>query len=214
MKRNMEKQDSKSRLLVVGASGHGKVIKALAEETGEYVEVDFLDDDDGLVQNGEVKGKIPYAVEHRAEYDVIVAIGNPTVRRRIQEYYEKEGVNVVTLIHPFSQVARDVIIGRGTVVMAGAVVQPGTRIGKGSIINTSSSVDHENVIGDYCHISVGSHLAGNVCVGDGSWIGAGATVSNNVSVCEDVMIGAGAVVVKDITESGTYVGVPAGKKQV
>ncbi len=48
-------------------------------------------------------------------------------------------------------------------------------------------------------------------VGNGTWIGAGAVVSNNVSICGEVTVGAGAVVVKDITESGTYVGVPARK---
>ena len=93
--------------------------------------------------------------------------------------------------------------------MAGAVINPGVRIGKGCIINTCSSMDHDCVVGDYVHIAVGSHLCGTVSVGDGTWIGAGATVSNNVSICSDCMIGAGAVVIKDIKESGTYVGVPA-----
>jgi len=46
-------------------------------------------------------------------------------------------------------------------------------------------------------------------VGEGTMVGIGATVSNNVSVCDGCMIGAGAVVVKDITEPGTYAGVPA-----
>ena len=64
-------------------------------------------------------------------------------------------------------------------------------------------------IGNYVHIAVGSHLCGTVSVGDGTWIGAGAIVSNNVSICPNCMIGAGAVVIKEIKESGTYVGVPA-----
>ena len=37
-------------------------------------------------------------------------------------------------------------------------------------------------------------------------------MSNNVDICSNCMIGAGAVVIKDITESGTYIGVPAKKK--
>ena len=70
-------------------------------------------------------------------------------------------------------------------------------------------MDHDCEVGDYVHISVGSHLCGTVSVGSGTWIGAGATVSNNVSICPNCMIGAGAVVIKEIKESGTYVGVPA-----
>ena len=95
--------------------------------------------------------------------------------------------------------------------MAGVVINPGAQIGKGCIINTSSSVDHDCQIEDYVHISVGAHLSGTIEVGERTWIGAGATVSNNVNICGGCTIGAGAVVVKDITESGTYVGVPAKK---
>ena len=93
--------------------------------------------------------------------------------------------------------------------MAGAVINPGTRLGKGCIINTCSSVDHDCVVSDYAHIAVGAHLCGTVAIGEGTWIGAGATVVNNVSICSDCMIGAGTVVIKNIEISGTYIGVPA-----
>ncbi len=194
--------------MIAGASGHGRVIAELADSAG-YQKKFFLDDDAELLRIGSVRGDISWAVLHRKECDAVIAIGNPQIRRKIQEYYEEQGVCVVSLIHPEAWVAEDVEIGVGTVVMAGAVIQPGARIGKGAIVNTASSVDHDCKIGDYCHIAVGSHLAGNVRIGNHTWIGAGAAVSNNVAVCDDVMIGAGAVVVRDIVEPGTYVGVPA-----
>ena len=76
-------------------------------------------------------------------------------------------------------------------------------------MNTCSSVDHDNSLGDFVHVSVGTHLAGTVKVGNHTWVGAGAVVSNNITITDSCMIGAGAVVVKDIVQSGTYVGVPA-----
>ena len=48
-------------------------------------------------------------------------------------------------------------------------------------------------------------------IGNKTWIGIGATVSNNVSICGGCIIGAGAVVIRDVNESGTYVGVPIRK---
>ena len=42
-------------------------------------------------------------------------------------------------------------------------------------------------------------------------LGIGAVVSNNCTVVSDCMIGAGSVVVRDITEPGTYAGVPVRK---
>lgn len=194
------------KLAIIGASGHGKVVADIARKNG-YKEIIFLDDDENIHECGgyPVVGKSSDAATIDA--DVIVGIGSTRIRKRIQESIPDEKLTVI--VHPDAVVAEDVTIGAGTVVMAGAVINPGARIGDGCIVNTCSSVDHDCEIGEYVHISVGSHLCGTVSVGEGTWIGAGATVINNVSICTDCMIGAGAVVVKDITESGTYVGIPA-----
>ena len=198
-------------LFIMGASGHGEVIYDLASSLKCYENIIFLDDDKLLQERMVVQGGKEYALQYSDCAEVIVAVGNAEIRKMLVEYYKEHDVIVTSLVHPFSWVAPGTVIEDGTVIMAGAVVQPGCKIGKGVIINTSSSVDHDCMIGDYCHISVGSHLAGSVCLGDNTWIGAGATINNNINICSNVMIGAGAVVVKDITEPGTYVGVPAKK---
>ena len=53
---------------------------------------------------------------------IIVGIGNAAIRKKIQEMIPME--KLVTLIHPDAVIAEDVVIGVGTVVMAGAVVNP------------------------------------------------------------------------------------------
>ncbi len=93
--------------------------------------------------------------------------------------------------------------------MPNVVINSGAVIGKHCIINTCSVVEHDDYVDDYAHVSVGAKLAGNVTIGKRSWVGIGAIVSNNLKICKDCTIGAGAVVVKDITEMGTYIGVPA-----
>ncbi|MGN0398092.1 MAG: acetyltransferase [Candidatus Fimimorpha sp.] len=195
-----------NKLVIIGASGHGKVIADIAVKNG-YEDIVFLDDDECIKECAgyPVVGKTSAAVN--MDGDKIVAIGNA----RIREQKQRNLGNVVTLIHPAAVISRRVQIGTGSVVMAGAVINSDTVIGEGCIINTGSSVDHDCKIGSFSHISVGAHVAGTVLVGDRTWIGAGATVSNNVNVCGDCMIGAGAVVIKKIEESGTYVGVPAKK---
>ena len=195
-----------NRLIVIGASGHGKVVADIAVLNG-YEDIVFLDDDESLKECAgfPVIGKSTEAPDG----EIFVAVGNPQTRKRLMERYKDRTQPV--LIHPNSAVAGDVKIGSGTVVMAGAVINPGTRIGKGCIVNTSSSIDHDCVVDDFCHISVGAHLCGTVTVGADTWIGAGATVSNNVNICGGCMIGAGAVIIKDIEEEGTYIGVPAKK---
>lgn len=197
-----------NKLIIIGASGHGKVVADVAVHCG-YDQIEFLDDDETLTKCGSwpVVGKCDKALELKD--DIFVAIGNADTRKKyVEQFSDKQ---LVTLIHPDAVIADGAHLGAGTVVMAGAIINPDAAIGKGCIINTSSSVDHDCVVKDYVHISVGAHLSGTVHVGEGTWIGAGATVSNNINICGNCVIGAGAVVIKDITESGTYVGVPAKK---
>ena len=200
----------KDKLIIIGASGHGKVVADIAIKMNKWQSIAFLDDDESIKTSMglEVIGKTADAFIYKNEADFFVAIGSNTTREKIQEKLIEQGLNVVSLIHPSAVIGTDVEIGIGSVVMAGVVINSSSRIGKGCIINTSSSLDHDNVIEDYVHISPGASIAGTVKVGKGSWIGIGSVVSNNVNICSGCKVGAGAVVVKDITEPGTYVGVP------
>lgn len=201
------------KLNIIGASGHGKVIADIALNRG-YEDIAFLDADESITDclGFPVYGPSLEEAAYREE-DFFVAVGNGKVRERLFGELDRKGLSIVSLIHPAAVLGQRVQIGRGTAVMAGAVINPDTVIGQGCIINTGATVDHDNQIGDFVHVSVGAHLAGTVFVGKGTWIGAGATVSNNISLCGGCMIGAGAVVVKDIDETGTYIGVPARRKE-
>lgn len=200
----------KDKLIVIGASGHGKVVADIAIKMNEWQSIAFLDDDESIKTSMglEVIGRTADAFTYKDEADFFVAIGSNTTREKIQEKLIEQGINVICLIHPSAVIGTDVEIGIGTAVMAGVVINSSSRIGKGCIINTSSSLDHDNVIENYVHISPGVNMAGTVKVGKGSWIGIGSVVSNNVNICSGCKVGAGAVLVKDITEPGTYVGVP------
>jgi sugar O-acyltransferase (sialic acid O-acetyltransferase NeuD family) len=198
------------KLVIVGAGGHGKVVADIAQNY--YDEIVFLDDASiDKCMDYSVVGKVCDYKEHLSTADFFVAIGNPNIRKKITEILEQSRGNVVSLIHPRAVVAKEVEIGKGTVIMAGSVVNPDVRIGNGCIVNTCASVDHECVISDYVHVSVGVHIAGAVSIGDGTFVGAGATVINNVEIAPWCTIGAGAVVIHSLTDAGTYVGVPARK---
>ena len=200
----------RDKLIIIGASGHGKVVADIAIKMNKWQSIAFLDDDESIKTSMglEVIGKTADAFTYKDEADFFVAIGNNAVREKVQEKLIEDGLNVVSLIHPSAVIGTYVEIGIGSVVMAGVVANSSTRIGKGCIINTSSSLDHDNVIEDYVHISPGVRTAGSVEIGKRTWVGIGSVISNNVNICSGCTVGAGAVVVKDITEPGTYVGVP------
>lgn len=200
----------KNKLLIIGASGHGKVVADIALKMNKWQSIAFLDDDESIKSSMgiEVIGKSDNAFTYLDDYNILVAVGNNATRERIQNRLEAKGASIPILIHPNAVVGEQVELASGTVVMAGVVINCCTRIGKGCIINTGATIDHDSLIEDYVHISPGAHLAGTVKVGKGTWLGIGSTVSNNVNITSGCKVGAGAVVVRDITEAGTYVGVP------
>jgi sugar O-acyltransferase (sialic acid O-acetyltransferase NeuD family) len=203
----------KNKLLIIGASGHGKVVADIALKMNEWKTIAFLDDDESIKSflGISVIGKSNEAIKYKSEWNIFVGIGNNTTRELLQEKLENEGANIPTLIHPSAVIGEQVEIGIGTAVMAGTVINCCTKIGKGCIVNTGATIDHDNLLENYVHISPGVHLAGNTKVGNKTWLGIGSIISNNVTIINDCNIGAGAVVVKDINVSGTYVGVPVRK---
>lgn len=200
----------KNKLLIIGASGHGKVVADIALKMGKWQEIAFLDDDKEITSSMGLRviGKTNDIFTYKDEYDVFVGIGNNVIRQELHKMLETLGVSIPTLVHPNAVIGSEVKIGIGTAIMAGTIINCCTTIGNGCIINTGSTIDHDNTIEDFVHISPGANLAGSVHVGYGSWLGIGSVVSNNIKITKDCKVGAGAVVVKDIIEQGTYVGIP------
>ena len=193
------------RVILIGASGHGKVVADIVAAAGDTV-VGFLDDDKSKQTCGgyPVLGAITQATKY-PDCRFVIAIGNNGVRQRIARELE---LPWYTAVHPSAVISPSAMIGAGTVVMPRVVVNAEAKIGAHCIINTGATVEHENDLADYVHLSPGVALGGNVTVGEGTHIGIGACVRNNISICGGCVIGAGAAVVKDITEPGTYAGVP------
>lgn len=203
-------------IVIYGASGHGKVIADIIEKSGGTV-MAFVDDDstmwgqpffDKPLWDG-MNELIKLHKTSGVEFSVIVAIGKNDVRLTVAEKLKAAGLSLGTAIHPSAQIGKDVKIGEGTVVMAGAVINPGSRVGSFCIVNTASTIDHDCVVADYVHLSPGSHLGGTVQIGRDSWVGVGASVINNISIGEQVIIGAGAVVIRDVDDYSVVVGNPA-----
>ena len=203
------------KVIIIGASGHGKVIADIIKKSNDEL-IGFLDDNmdiqgNVIFDNKKVLGTTKEKdIEKYKDYYFIIGIGSNRIRKIISEKYPD--LKWYTAIHPNAVIANEVTIEEGTVIMAGVVINPGTEVGKHCIVNTCSSLDHDNILEDYVHISPGSHLAGTVKVGQSSWICAGVTIINNINIANNTIIGAGATVIRDIDEEGnTYVGVPVRK---
>lgn len=203
-------------VIVLGRGGHAKVlIEALL--ANDAVIAGIVDRDPAL--HGETILGVPVigGDEIVGEYpcdavQLVNGIGSvkaPQLRTAIFGKFSALGYTFARVVHPSAVVASDVQLDEGAQVMAGAVIQPGSRIGCNVIINTRASVDHDCVIHDHAHIAPGVTLSGGVSVGAGSHVGTGATVIQGVTIGAGSTVGAGALVLKDVSEGLTVVGVPA-----
>ena len=202
-----------SSILIIGASGHGKVVAETAEAIGDWVTIAFLDDDFSNL-NGKLRWSVvagsKEAFAHGGTYDaVVIAIGHAATRLRFLNELESAGCTLPALVHPTAWVSPSARLAAGSVVFAGAVIQADAQIGRGVIVNTLASVDHDCELGNGVHICPGAHLAGNVTVGEGSWLGIGCAIKQGVHLGRGVTVGAGAVVLSDVADGLTVAGCPA-----
>jgi sugar O-acyltransferase (sialic acid O-acetyltransferase NeuD family) len=201
-------------IIIYGAGGHGKVVADALERQAAYMLLGFLDDNPAVwgkeLSSYKIFGGMDACTNAGlARYPFIVAIGDNHARRQIVARLESLGGHFGRAVHPSAQIAKDVQLAPGVMIMANVVINPGSRIGNHTIVNTSATIDHDCVIGDFVHISPVAALAGNVVVREGAHIGMGSLILPGVQVGAYAIIGAGAVVVDDIPEGVTAVGVPA-----
>ena len=205
------------RILLMGASGHARVIIDMVQRTGHDEIVGLVNDgsrDDPELCGYPILGALHdlrrLACELRVDR-VIAAVGDNWSRGQVvkRAHESLADIQFVTVAHPSTQIARCVEIGGGTALMAGVVVNSGTRIGKHCVVNTKASIDHDCVVGDFASIAPGATLGGNVRIGEFSAVSLGANVIHGITVGAHTVIGAGAVVVNDVPSNSIAYGVPA-----
>jgi sugar O-acyltransferase (sialic acid O-acetyltransferase NeuD family) len=193
-------------LSILGFGGHSKVVLDLAKNLG--LSISGLYDDNPSTYGKEYNGiKVLGPINSIASGTAVIAIGNNKIRKNIVD--QSLPINWKVLIHPSSYVSLDAYIGEGTVIMAGAIIQPGANIGRHCIINTGACVDHDCIIEDFVHIAPNSALAGGVTVGEGTFVGIGSSVVPYVKIGKWSTIGAGSAVINDIPDNCMAAGVPA-----
>tara|TARA_R110002050_G_scaffold167701_2_gene298632 strand:- start:2454 stop:3086 length:633 start_codon:yes stop_codon:yes gene_type:complete len=206
------------KLVIVGASGHGKVIADIAEQLG--FSIFFYDDaypNKKHIEQWPIHGSCNDLISSKNtgiafSDDVVIAIGDNNIRQRKALFLQENGFSLISLIHSKAIVSQYAKIAPGTVVFAGAIINAFAKIGAGCIINTSAIIEHDCVIADFAHICPNVALAGGVYIGSKSWIGIGSQVRQSITIGDNCMIGAGSTVVKNLPNNTTAFGSPAVSK--
>jgi sugar O-acyltransferase (sialic acid O-acetyltransferase NeuD family) len=205
------------KILIIGASGHSKVIIDIIEKQNHYKILGLIDtykEKGTEVLGYEILGTeldLPELIKEKNIKGGIIGIGDNWERRLMHSKIKDllPDFDFVTAVHPESVVDKSVHIGEGSVIMAGTVVNHNAEIGAHCILNTISSLDHDSVMKDFSSLAPGSVVGGNVSIGTNSAISLGAIIRENVSVGDYTVIGAGSIVIKNIADYKVAYGVPA-----
>lgn len=204
-------------VILIGASGHAKVIIDIIERAGQYHICGLIDRAKAI--GDELMGypiigqeeEFPELLQrHQARY-ALVAIGDNWTRAQVVQRLRQRvpGLHFATAIHPAALIGRNVTIGEGTVAMGGVVINSDARIGSFGIINTNSSVGHDCLIGDYVSLLPGTTVGGGVRIGDHTAVCLGSRIIHQVTIGSYTVIGAGSTVLKDIPDHVLAFGSPA-----
>ena len=205
------------KILIIGASGHAKVIIDIIEKEGKYEIFGLLDSykkKGNYLYNYKILGTEKDLPDLIKNYDIkggIIAIGDNYTRMKIYLDISSmvKNFNFINAIHPSSVIGKNVVINEGTVIMPGVVINSDTKLGKQCIVNTNSSVGHDCIIKDFTSIAPGVTLAGGVKVAECTAISLGVSVLEMVKIGKHTVIGASALVNKNIGSYKKAFGVPA-----
>jgi len=205
------------KILVIGASGHSKVVIDVLELQKKYEIAGLIDSFKSkmhFIYNYKVLGTekdISKLIKAHNIYGCIIAIGDNFTRMRLFKDISLHNKNIkfVTAMHPSAVIGKNVKIGAGSSIMAGVIINSDAQIGEHCIINTNSSVGHDTKIENFSSIAPGVTIGGQNKIGHCSAISLGANIIENITIGKHCVIGAGALVNKNIGANKVAYGCPA-----
>lgn len=205
---------------IYGGGGFGKetmqiLIDDLHRNNYQNIEIQdiacFMLDQDYYVKQ-KIMGcdVIPKSKFDPSKYQVVCAIGDPHDRKKAVESLPPN-TTFATIIHQDAIISPFCTIGIGSIITAGVIITVDVVIGMHSQINLHSTIGHDTVISEYLTTAPAVNISGKCNIGKQVYFGTNSCIKEKLNVADNVTIGMGAVVVKDITESGVYVGNPLRK---
>jgi len=206
------------KIILIGGGGHCKACIDVIESDGKYQIEGILDLPEKLgeqILNYKVIGKdgdiSKFAKQGFSFLITVGHLGNSNLRIKLFKEVKKLGGVLPVIISPSAITSKYATIQEGTIVMHQVIVNADARIGVNCIINNKALIEHDAEIGNNTHISTGAIVNGACKVGENVLVGSASVIKHLISVKANTIIGAGSVVVKDIKESGVFVGCPAKK---
>ncbi|MFU8820521.1 MAG: acetyltransferase [Gammaproteobacteria bacterium] len=200
-------------LLLLGDGGHCRACIDVVEAEGSYRVagvVQQVGKSKGAVMGYPVLGTdddLPALIKHTPR--ILVTVGQIKtfeVRKRLFELAQRHDAEMPVIVSPRAYCSCHAVVGGGTILMHGSLVNANVRIGANCIINSQALIEHDAEIADHSHIATGARVNGGVRIGRGCFIGSGAILKEGIEIGAGSIIGAGQIVLRDVPAGKTLRG--------
>jgi sugar O-acyltransferase (sialic acid O-acetyltransferase NeuD family) len=207
-----------ANIVIYGAGGLGREITLILRDINQVKKswnlLGFYDDGKQIgeqVDGLPVLGGLHHLNTLREKLDVVIAIADPLVRKKISSALTNTYLQFPVLVHPHALTGDPErnTFKKGVIITAGTICTTGISLNEFVIVNLSCTIGHDTKIGKFCTLMPACHISGNVVINEGVLVGTGAIVLQNLKIGEGAIIGAGAVVTKNVSDGKKVIGVPA-----
>ena len=199
-------------LALYGAGAMGREFKYIADDTGAWSQIVFIDDHAQAAQmlGCQVCGFHTFRKQYAPEATrFAITIGEPKFRREAFERMTEAGYCGARVVHPSATISPDADVGEGAVIAHGAFIGSQAKIGSNFYAAKGASIGHDAVIGDHTRVGVGAFIGGHTVIGNNAFIGSGAMLKDRIKVGDFSVVAIGSAVFSDVAASTTVMGNPA-----
>lgn len=203
-------------LIIIAAGGFGRETYCSATEAIGYgTEFDvkgFLDDNPNALDGYEGYPPIIGTPDDYVpqEEDVFqCAVGSVKTRRELSEKILAKGGEFLTLIHKTAYLSKNVKVGKGCMILAGARIQCDAKVGDYVIMQPYAILGHDVQVGNWSLINALADCGGMSKVGEMCTINTTAFILPLSKIEDGATVGAESLVLRKVKAGQTVMGVPA-----
>ncbi|MFC1590905.1 hypothetical protein ACFL43_00105 [Thermodesulfobacteriota bacterium] len=202
---------------IYGAGRLGRQIYWLVDQYyGDSMHVvGFVDDvkapGETIIDNVETLGSLQQAAAHEKygpdRIRMIMAIGylNMPGRREAFSRAKHCGYGFENVIHPQAHVEKDVQLGEGITVLAGAVLDQHVRVGDLAYFDIGVLIGEYSTIGMNNYFAAGTTVGGSVAVGCDNFFGLDTTLVNDITVGNNNFVNAKTLIAAPLDDNSQVI---------
>lgn len=173
--------DDMNNIVIIGASGFGREVAWLIENSDNWNVIGFVDDNKDLenksVNDYPVLGTIDFLLNVNEKTNAVVAIGNPQIRKKIVERLQSNtNISFPNIVDKDVIIDKTVMLGFGNIICKGNILTTNIEIGNFNHINLNCTVGHDVQFNDYITVYPGVNISGNVIINDCVEVGTGTKI--------------------------------------